>query len=46
MTKLLDKALETAQKAPSEIQDDVARMILAYSVRLSLSSFRPRMKPR
>jgi hypothetical protein len=30
MTKLLDQALEAAQEASPEIQDDVARMILTY----------------
>jgi hypothetical protein len=30
MTKLLDQAVEAAQSAPPETQDDVARMILTY----------------
>ncbi len=31
MTQLLDQALEQARNLPAEMQDDIARLVLAYT---------------
>ncbi len=31
MTQLLDRALEQARSLPAEMQDDIARLVLAYT---------------